>query len=73
MVTYAALVWRRKKPKKEGKNYSCKRYRDLRVSVTGIMNTFPAAAMEVVVGLLPLHLQVRKEAVYNKAAAGKIL
>ncbi|XP_011175784.1 uncharacterized protein LOC105207840 [Solenopsis invicta] len=62
MVTYAAAVWWPKTEQRAAQLQLQKIQRLAYLSVTEAMRTCPTAALEAILDLLPLHLQVRKVA-----------
>lgn len=63
LVTYAALVWWPKTKEKTASEKLSKVQRLACLGVTGAIPTCPTAALEMMLDLLPLHLQVQKEAI----------
>ena len=61
MVTYAAAIWWPKTEQRAAQQQLQKIQRLACLSITGAMRTCSTAAQEVLLDLLPLHLQVRKE------------
>ena len=66
MVTYAAAIWWPKTEQRAAQLQLQKIQRLACLSITGAMRTCPTAAMDALLDLLPLHLQIRKEA-FNSA------
>jgi hypothetical protein len=62
IVTYAATVWWPRVKFKTSQAELSKLQRVACLGITGAIKTTPTAAMEVLLGLPPLHLQVEAEA-----------
>ena len=62
IVTYASIVWWTKTNETTAQALLTKIQRLACLNITGAMSTCPTAAMEALLGLLPLHLHVQKEA-----------
>jgi hypothetical protein len=62
IITYAATVWWPRVNLKTSQAQLSKLQRMAYLGITGTMRTAPTAAMEVLLGLPPLHLQVEAEA-----------
>jgi hypothetical protein len=62
IVTYAATVWWPRVKLYTSKAELSKLRRMICLGITGEMKTVPAAATEVIIGLLPLHLHLEAEA-----------
>ena len=62
IVSYASLVWWTKTNESSAQALLQKVQRLACLNITGAMSTCPTAAMEVLLGLSPLHLHVKKEA-----------
>jgi ribonuclease HI len=62
MVTYAAAVWWPKTEQRAAQLLLQKIQRLACLSITGAMRTCPTAAMEALLDLMPLHIQIRKVA-----------
>jgi ribonuclease HI len=65
IISYAALVWWPKTKQKAAQALLLKIQRLACLSITGAMKTCPTAAMEALLDLLPLHLQLKKEALLS--------
>jgi hypothetical protein len=61
IITYAATVWWPRVKFKISKAELSKLQRMTCLGITGAMRTAPTAAIEVLLGLLPLHLQLETE------------
>jgi hypothetical protein len=61
IVTYAATIWWPRVKLKTGQTELSKLQRMACLGITGAMRTTPTAAMEVLIGFPPLHLQVEAE------------
>jgi hypothetical protein len=62
IITYAATIWWPRVKLKTSQAELGKLQRMACLGITGAMRTDPTAAMEVLLGLPPLHLQVEAEA-----------
>lgn len=62
IITYASLVWWPKVEQKTAQKWLQKAQRLACLGVTGAMRTCPTTAIEALINLLPLHLQIKKEA-----------
>ena len=71
-ITYASVVWWSKAQQITAQQKLQKVQRLICLSITGSMKTCPTAAMELILGLPPLHLQIREEATKGAIRAQKI-
>ena len=62
IITYASLVWWPKVEQRTAQNKLQRLQRLACLAITGAMHTCPTAAMEALIGLLPLYLHIRREA-----------
>jgi hypothetical protein len=62
MVTYAATIWWPRVRLETSEAELSKLQKMVCLGITGAIWTAPTAAMEVLLGLTPLHLQVKAEA-----------
>lgn len=65
IITYASLVWWHKAKQNKAQAKLQKLQRIACTSTTGANKTCPTAALETMLGLLPLHLHLRREAILS--------